>query len=226
MRWAIAISITLHLLALTLFFRTPGFKDKKYPSVLQVGLYSPPPAKGVENPQAVQKTVEPTKAKPKPQKIEAPIKDARLADINKNKKPIPQKQKETQVKEETKAPDTQESKSKGLPSGVELGSEFGSAKLDAVGFDSPYYLNILFNKIRNQWDNPFEGTDKIQCTIYFVIGRDGHIIDSAIETSSGVAVYDQAALRAVLASRPAPLPGQYDSDELGIHLEFDYIPNQ
>ena len=94
----------------------------------------------------------------------------------------------------------------------------------AAGFDSPYYLNILFNKINNLWDNPFEGQEQIKCVIYFVVGREGKIIDSAIETSSGISAYDQAALRAVLGCKPPRLPNQFDSPELGIHLEFLYTP--
>ncbi len=113
---------------------------------------------------------------------------------------------------------------KGLPEGVELGSEFGSARLDATGFDSPYYLNVLFSKIRNRWDNPYEGIDTVGCTIYFVIDRKGKIVDSAIENSSGLSAYDHAALRAVLAAKPPPLPNQFGSEELGIHLQFRYLP--
>jgi TonB family protein len=66
--------------------------------------------------------------------------------------------------------------------------------------------------------------DMASCIIYFVVDRSGRISDSAIEKSSGMPAYDQAALRAVLASKPPPLPNQFGSDELGIHLEFKYIP--
>jgi TonB family protein len=150
-----------------------------------------------------------------------------MAEVNRLKRPKRQQPKAIPLPEEPNpSKEIAESKSRGLPEGVDLGSEFGFARLDATGFDSPYYLNVLFGKIRNQWENPFEGPDTVQCTIYFVISRDGKIIDSAIEKPSGISAYDQAALRAVLSSRPPPLPGQFGSDELGIHLEFQYIPSR
>ncbi len=229
MRWAIAISVALHLAALALVFKTPGVEERKYPSAMIVRLASPPPARGVPNPPPAQKTVEPAKPQPKKQKVEQVTKDTRVAEVNPKKKPKKPEQPKpvpTTTREEPSAQDIRDAKSKGLPQGVDLGSEFGGARLDAMGFDSPYYLNILFNKIRNAWDNPFEGDNKIQCTIYFVVSREGKVVDSAIETSSGIVAYDQAALRAVLASKPPPLPNQFDSEELGIHLEFQYIPYQ
>jgi len=224
MRWAIGTSILLHCLILTLVFVGPGARQKGYPQVMIVRLASLPPAQGSRTP-AVEKAVE-QPAKTPPKKIETPEKSARMAEVNPQKKPKrqPPKPIAEPPKEEAAQKETAESKSKGLPEGVNLGSEFGFARLDATGFESPYYLNILFDKIRNHWDNPFQGQDTVQCTIYFVISREGQIIDSAIELSSGILAFDQAALRAVLGSRPPPLPNQFGSDQLGVHLEFQYIP--
>jgi TonB family protein len=190
---------------------------------MMVHLSSPPPALGIQTPQVQQTSTQAIK----PKKIEQPSDETRMAEVNRLKRPKRQETKQTSPPEE-KIPqkETAESKSKGLPEGVNLGSEFGFARLDATGFDSPYFLNVLFSKIRNQWENPFEGQDTVQCTIYFVISREGRIVDSAIEKSSGIVAYDQAALRAVLNSKPPPLPGQFGSDELGVHLEFQYIPAQ
>jgi TonB family protein len=225
MRWAIAISIVLHMAALSLVFKGSRDRGKLYPAnPMFVHLASPPPLQGIQNP-AVEKPAEP-EVKQAPKKVQKPPEETRVAEINPKKKPKREqpKEKPTPPKEDTPPQETQETKSKGLPEGVELGSEFGSARLDAVGFDSPTYLNILFGKIRNQWENPFETDQTIKCIIYFVVGREGRILDSAIETPSGIEAYDQAALRAVLATRPPPLPNQYESDELGIHLEFRYVP--
>jgi TonB family protein len=229
MRKAIVISLVLHMMALGLVFRHSVEKQKGYPPVMIAHLASPPPLLGVKNPPAP-KAVETSVTKPKPTPPKPPPKDARTTEINPKKKPkIVKKPKEEvrPAKEETpQQPSTQEQKNRGLPDGVELGSEFGFASLDAAGFDSPYYLDILFGKIRREWENPYEGMDKITCTIYFAVGRDGKILDSAIEKSSGIPAYDQAALRAVLAVKAPPLPNQFGSDELGIHLGFQYIPNQ
>lgn len=222
MRWAIGISVALHIMALSLVF-VNGSREKGYPvaNVIRVNLASPPAARGVAKP-AVDQTTQAKSAK-----VEKQIETPRVAEINQKKKPKKQPAKPEPAIQKNETPDTEtHNKNKGLPQGVELGSAFGSARLDASGFDSPYYLNILFSKIDNQWDNPYEGDQGIQCTIYFVVGRDGKIIDSAIEKSSGISAYDQAALRAILGCKPPPLPNQFDSEELGIHLEFSYTPYQ
>ncbi|UCE66197.1 MAG: TonB family protein [Candidatus Zixiibacteriota bacterium] len=223
MKWAVISSFIIHGFFFGFILKNDSEKMNKYPPVMMVRLASPPPVRGVQKPAA--KTPLETTQK-KTAKIETPETEARIAEVNKRKKPK-RKQADSKPASETKEQSqTQETinQKKGLPDGVDLGSEFGSARIDAAGFDSPYYLNIVFSKIRRGWDNPFEGLDTVHCTIYFVIDRRGRISDSAIENSSGMPAYDQAALRAVLGSKPPPLPNQFGSEELGIHLEFRYIP--
>ena len=197
MRLAVISSIIVHMIFFGFVFKNSSEKMRDYPPVMMVRLASPPPARGVEKPATVKtetKTESKTIKKPETQKPET-----RVAEVNKNKKPARKKTETKPARQpETETPTTQTQQKQGLPEGVELGSEFGSARLDAAGFDSPYYLNIVFSKIRRSWDNPFEGRDSISCVIYFVIDRQGKISDSAIENSSGLPAYDQAALRAVL----------------------------
>ena len=222
MRWAIGVSVALHIMALSLVFIN-GSHEKGYPvsNILRVSITSPPAAKGVPKPAVEQSTQQ------KAAKVEKQVESPRVAEINQKKKPKKTPAKPEPAVQKNETPDNEtRNKNKGLPQGVELGAAFGGARLDATGFDSPYYLNILFNKIDGQWDNPYGGDQAIQCTIYFVVGREGKIIDSAIEKSSGISAYDQAALRAVLGCKPPPLPNQFDSEELGIHLEFTYSPYQ
>ncbi len=225
MKWAVISSLIIHSIFIGLVFKGSAKKTSQYPPVMMVRLATPPPIKGTTKPAAVEAPKKaPTK---KIEKIESPKEKPRMAEVNRRKKPARKKETprpEPEAKKEPAAGETMESGKKGLPEGVELGSEFGSARLDAAGFDSPYYLNVLFSKIRNRWDNPYEGIDTIDCTIYFVVDRKGKIVDSAIENSSGLSAYDHAALRAVLAARPPPLPNQFGSEELGIHLQFRYLP--
>jgi TonB family protein len=235
--YALVISLVLHLLAFGyfLFGERRGAKDA-YPRIMSVDLVSLPPISrgtpaGVETPgKSDAETV-----KPKPQtKVEQKPEEPRLAELEKRKKPstkTKKKQPQSQAKEqkEEKKPAKGESpgidKDKlGLPAGVEFGSEFGTAKLEGASFETPTYLNILFAKIKYRWDNPYEGSEKTTCTIYFVILRNGDIVDAAIEISSGIAAFDQSALRAVLSSKPPPLPLEYAGNQLGIHLEFQYLP--
>lgn len=222
MRWAIISSLIIHGIIFAFILKNSSEKMNKYPEVMMVHLASPPPARGVEKP-----AVQAPKSKTKTIKPETKKPETRVAEVNPRKKPKRKTAKPKPKQATTEKPTTQEnivSQNKGLPQGVELGSEFGSARIDAAGFDSPYYLNIVFSKIRRGWDNPYEGNDTVSCIIYFVVDRSGRISDSAVEKSSNWPAYDQAALRAVLASKPPPLPNQFGSDELGIHLEFRYIP--
>lgn len=225
MRLAIILSMILHSVFIGLVFKGSAKKTAQYPPVMMVRLATPPAVKGTAKPASVETSKKP--ASKKIDKTERSKEKPRMTEINKRKKPERKKKTpkpKAEIKQESVAEKTDESENKGLPEGVELGSEFGSARLDVAGFDSPYYLNVLFSKIRNRWDNPYEGIDTIHCTIYFAVDRKGRIIDSAIENSSGLSAYDYAALRAVLAARPPPLPNQFGSEELGIHLQFRYLP--
>ncbi|MEE9553465.1 MAG: TonB family protein [candidate division Zixibacteria bacterium] len=222
MRWAIVTSLIVHGFFISLVFKNSDGKATTYPRVIPVRLASMPVTKGVKKPAATESKSRKTK---KTEKIETQQDKTRLAEVNRRKRPKKKQQSPKPAVEENEPVEEQiVDQNKGLPEGVELGSEFGSARLDAAGFDSPYYLNVIFSKIRNRWDNPYEGLDSVGCVIYFVVNRRGKISDSAIEKSSGYAAYDQAALRAVLAAKPPPLPNQFNSEELGIHLEFKYIP--
>jgi TonB family protein len=223
MRWAVISSLIFHGIFFGFMLKNKSDKTSKYPPVMMVRLTGPPPARGVQKP-AVKTT--PKTTPKKTQKTEPQKPETRVAEVNPKRKPK-RRQQETKPPQTKEEPQTQEAvgeQRKGLPEGVDLGSEFGSASIDAAGFDSPYYLNVVFSKIRRAWDNPVESTDTVSCTIYFVIDRRGKISDSSIENSSSIAAYDQAALRAVLAAKPPPLPNQFGSEELGIHLEFRYIP--
>jgi len=222
MRWAVIGSVILHGFFIGLVFKNSDGRTGAYPRVIPVRLASLPPSKGAEKPAAAQQTA--SKSAGKKQKITAPTDKSRMTEVNSKKRPKKTSAETSKPAAEEESKKSIEGRSRGLPDGVELGSEFGSAVLDGVGFDSPYYLNVLFSKIRNGWDNPYEGADSIGCMVYFVIDRRGKIVDSAIEKSSGFAAYDQSALRAVLSAKPPPLPNQFNSDELGIHLEFRYIP--
>lgn len=105
-----------------------------------------------------------------------------------------------------------------------LGNGISAATVDGAGFGSPYYLSLVFGKIRDLWDNPVEASTILRVTIYFKILRDGQIIDAQVEKSSGIDLYDQSAMRAILSSIPfPPLPTEYTGEYLGIHLEFEYI---
>jgi TonB family protein len=109
---------------------------------------------------------------------------------------------------------------------ISLGGGLGSAHVEGGDFGSPYYLNIAFGKIREAFTNPLRQTNlPIRATVYFKILKDGKVLEPIIESSSGISVFDQAALRAVVSTDPLPpLPQEYKGEWLGIHLEFEFLP--
>jgi len=235
--YAVVISLILHLMvfAYMIVGGNPGTKEA-YPRIITVDLVSMPPiSRGTPNGVETPGSPSTEKAKTKMQsKVEEQSKTPHVAEIKKKKRPAKKKPKpkpktKTEIAEKGSKPDDStipgiDEENIGLPEGVEFGSEFGTVQLEGATFETPTYLNILFAKIKYRWDNPFIGAEKISCTIYFSILRNGNVVDAAVERSSGIAAFDQSALRAVFSSKPPPLPLEYTGNSLGIHLEFQYLP--
>ncbi len=91
-------------------------------------------------------------------------------------------------------------------------------------FEFPWYLRLMTDKISRNWRNPYRGEEEsVLCTIYFRILRDGTVTGLKLEKSSGISVFDRAALRAVMSSSPLPqLPPDYAESHLTVHLDFEY----
>ena len=107
----------------------------------------------------------------------------------------------------------------GTTTDVPLG---GSGVTGLEGGDFPYtlYIQAMHRRIGTNWFRPqiASGSPAI---LYFRISRDGSISDAKIETSSGNATFDRAALSAIRSSTPLnPLPFGYDGTYLGVHLTF------
>lgn len=98
--------------------------------------------------------------------------------------------------------------------------------LDSSQFPYIYYLRVLKNKIYENWSPPVveDATEKLQdVVIQFKILKNGEIVDSRIEKSSGIGFFDQSALRAVILASPLPpLPEEFEEEFLGVHLGFSY----
>ena len=91
-------------------------------------------------------------------------------------------------------------------------------------FEFPWYLRLMTDKISRNWRNPYRGEEEsVLCTIYFRTLRDGTVSGLRLEKSSGISVFDRAALRAVMSSSPLPqLPPDYAESHLTVHLDFEY----
>jgi len=224
------ISLAAHLVILlsiaVLAPVTAYYQMKGYPQVYRVGLVSLPasggggggssstsasvPAEGVglKEVKAEQKKTKKTQPKISQQKSQ------------------PSKKTEQAAAKPGEGKGTTGKEGKGEGYEVSLGGGLGSAYVEGGNFESSYYLDIAFGKIRGNFSNPLRQTTfPIRTTVYFKILKDGKIAEPIVEAPSGVAPFDQAALRAVISSDPLPpLPEEYKGEWLGIHLEFEFLP--
>lgn len=232
MRRELYISLGFHfLLILFLAFFVPVkayYQIKGYPQVYRVGLVSLP-AGGLGGGEGVKSaSVKPTQAEGVGLKE---IKAEKEKKITPAKKPQ-QKEEPPKKLAATNSRKTGEGKAgtgeggSGGTSEISLGGGLGSARVEGGDFGSPYYLNIAFGRIRESFNNPLRQTNlPVRSTIYFKILQSGKIAEPIIENASGIGVFDQAALRAVLSADPLPpLPKEYRGEWLGIHLEFEFLP--
>ena len=109
----------------------------------------------------------------------------------------------------------------GGPKRVGFGGRGSIVNLDGANFEYAYYLSIVQDRIGSNWVRSYVGRGKVR--VYFRIKRNGNIVGSMIEESSGDVGLDRLALRAISASSPLPpLPEGYTGDNLGIHIWFNY----
>ena len=230
MKRSLILSSILHIAVIVgLLASSPvSRKLEGYPTIYRVGLVSLPSggkagSRGGKTSEATQAKVTMSSA-PKAEKEGVSVKEVQKTKSRKKKtKTTPQKS-ATKAAKDTKKPESK------ITQGDELGQQYGlgdgisAATVDGAGFGSSYYLALVFGRIRDLWDNPVEASATLRVTIYFRILRDGQIIDAEVEKTSGIELFDQAAMRSILTGAPfPPLPTEYTGEYLGIHLEFEYI---
>jgi TonB family protein len=108
----------------------------------------------------------------------------------------------------------------GVP-GLGLGGSGGGSAFDQ-DFEYSYYVQQMLARINQHWQRvPVRGQAVV--LVEFTIFKDGHLENVQIEQSSGIAMLDRAAERAVLLANPLPmLPNSYPRDRVGVHLQFLY----
>jgi protein TonB len=107
--------------------------------------------------------------------------------------------------------------------GLSTGGGAGSGStLEITGdFCCPEYLATMIARIRAAWNQQQGATGT--STIRFTINKDGSITNATIFQQSGIATLDNAALRAVLATRTLPpLPDAFPNPTLTMRLTFKY----
>jgi TonB family protein len=215
MKKEFATSITVHLLIIiSLFLFVPASnKIEGYPVVYRVGLVSFPSGGKISIGPGGEKSSKPSSEK-----------GVAIKEFIKEKTKSTKKKKEGPSKAPLHEDETKITKNDQQAAEYGLGYGISSAQLDAGNFGSPYYLSLVFGKIRDSWENPVQSSTILMTTIYFRIQRDGSIVEAKVEKTSGIDLFDQSALRAIVGSAPfPPLPGEFTGDYLGIHLEFEYV---
>jgi TonB family protein len=220
---SLILSAIVHAAIITGLFVFPPTTPKLegYPAIYRVGLVSLP--SGRRGGQSAEG--EGTEAKAsisKQEKEGVSVKEFNKTRPKRKTKKKPERKTPTATpkkKEEGKVTQTDE-----LGSQYGLGNGISAATVDGAGFGSPYYLSLVFGRIRAMWENPVETSTTLRVTIYFRILRDGQVIDAQVEKTSGIDLFDQSAMRSILSNTPLPpLPAEYRGEYLGIHLEFEYI---
>jgi outer membrane biosynthesis protein TonB len=217
MKRELVTSMAIHLMIILslFFFAAPSHtKLEGYPVVYRVGLVNFPSAgkisKGPSGGESSKSSNEKGVA------IKEFRKGKTKSSKNKKKEEVPKPSSDQNQTKITKK--DQQAAEYGLGHGI------SSAQLDAHNFGSPYYLSLVFGKIRDVWENPVQSSSTLMTTVYFRILRDGNIVETKVEKTSGIDLFDQSAMRAIISSAPyPPLPNEFTGEYLGIHLEFEYI---
>lgn len=93
-------------------------------------------------------------------------------------------------------------------------------------FPHAYYVDLLRNRISSSWYSSLVAPGlkgKHVTGVYFVIRRDGRVSDLRVERPSGVESLDLSARRAIENAAPfPPLPGDFASQYLVVHFEFEW----
>lgn len=107
------------------------------------------------------------------------------------------------------------------------GSPFAGAAIDNPNFDYPDWFDLAFRKIQTNWSNPANIDGTVVCVVSFQVIRSGRIIEPKVIQSSGIGIFDQGCLAAVLKSDPLPpLPYDFADEIIGITLPFKYEPTR
>ena len=112
------------------------------------------------------------------------------------------------------------SKSQGF--GLSTGGGGGDGGMRVEGnFCCMEYLMDMRNRIRKNWNENQQTTGLV--TLKFVIQRSGEITNIEMDKSSGNAVLDLTAQRALINTKTlAPLPAAYTERQLTLYLDFEY----
>jgi protein TonB len=222
----IAVSLLFHsmiivALLVAVWLRPPKEEPKPIPFFEMINVAPPPsapaPKKRVAEP-TPQPAAEPTPvAKPelKPE-VKPEIKpETKPSPAKPESKPTHAKPAEPSMDMPMDLPSDIKSKDMDMPALRMLGSVIMDPQLQA-------YLNTLVRLLHQNF-NPPAGTEISRGTkssVQFQIARNGEISEVVLRSSSGNAVWDRLAVRAVQITKPPPLPPNFAAENLPLIFDF------
>jgi protein TonB len=110
---------------------------------------------------------------------------------------------------------------RGLSFGLSTGGGGGTGgEIDLGNFCCPEYLSTMLDLIQRNWNSRQQVAGAT--AVRFTVRRDGAVTDVEVARSSGYAVLDLAAHRAIATTRLPPLPRAYTNPQLTVTLTFQY----
>lgn len=101
------------------------------------------------------------------------------------------------------------------------GGPFTGATVDNAAFNYPFWFNLAWGKIRQNFRVPVSIDGKVYCDVYFQVIKSGKVVESKVVNSSGIIPFDDACLAAINRSSPfPPLPDDFVSEIIGITITF------
>ena len=157
--------------------------------------------------------------------VKEPVREPAKEPLPDIKKLFPSFEELTKITEEHQRQSTSSSKQRPrLPNKLKRGTEISLNTLD-YKFHS-YYL-ALKRKIELVWEYPYKARQtgvQGRLLMRFVISKDGSLAEVTILRSSGVALLDQEAVRAIRNASPfPPLPERMNTKRLSVTATFEYL---
>jgi colicin import membrane protein len=84
--------------------------------------------------------------------------------------------------------------------------------------DTESYSALVFERIQREWIYPDFDIAKLETIISFKITKEGNVLSQKIIKSSGNAIFDRSAMKAVLKASPLPPPPVEQEVEVRFHL--------
>jgi len=84
--------------------------------------------------------------------------------------------------------------------------------------DTESYSALVFERIQREWIYPDFDIAKFETIISFKITKEGKVMSQKLKKSSGNAIFDRSAMKAVLKASPLPPPPVEQEVEVRFHL--------